>query len=127
MAERNISYCVPTLQLAWMWASTEFVKRYPDRPKPILTCTYRPNEEQAKLYAKGRTEAGKIVTKIKSGGKHNQSPAEAFDIAFKKTDGKADWSGENFKLFAEIVKEKYPQVEWGGSWESFKDLPHFEI
>ena len=93
MPQKDISYCVPTLQLAWKWASTEFVKRYPDRPKPILTCTYRSNEEQAKLYAKGRTEAGKIVTQIKSGGKHNQSPAEAFDIAFKKPDGIAyrDW------------------------------------
>lgn len=126
MPEKNISYCVPTLQLAWRWASTEFIKRYPDRPKPILTCTYRSNEEQADLYAKGRTKPGKIVTQIKSGGKHNQSPAQAYDIGFKKMDGSLDWTGENFKLFAAITKEKYPQVVWGGNWK-MKDMPHFEI
>lgn len=125
MPEKDISYCVPILQLAWKWGSAEFVKRYPDRPKPILTCTYRSNEEQAKLYAKGRTEAGKIVTQIKSDGKHNQSPAEAFDIAFKTSLGTLDWTGDNFKLFAAIVKEKYPQVKWGGNWR-MKDLPHYE-
>jgi peptidoglycan L-alanyl-D-glutamate endopeptidase CwlK len=25
------------------------------------------------------------------------------------------------------AKAKYPQVEWGGDWESIVDTPHFQI
>jgi peptidoglycan L-alanyl-D-glutamate endopeptidase CwlK len=53
----------------------------------LVTCTYRSNEEQAKLYAKGRTAPGAIVTRAKPGkSKHNVTlpngtpAAEAFDI-----------------------------------------------
>lgn len=52
----------------------------------LLICTYRDNEEQAKLYAQGRTAPGKIVTRAKPGqSKHNVTAAgvpaaEAFDV-----------------------------------------------
>lgn len=53
----------------------------------ILTCTYRSQEEQAQLYAQGRTTPGRIVTNAKAGkSKHNVTTAsgapyaEAFDI-----------------------------------------------
>jgi peptidoglycan L-alanyl-D-glutamate endopeptidase CwlK len=79
------------------------------------------------LYAKGRTAPGKIVTYIQQNGKHNSKPAKAFDIAFKKKDGTLDWSPALFKKFAAIVSLQYPEVEWGGNWKSFKDLPHFQV
>ncbi len=60
-------------------------------------------------------------------GKHNSYPSKAFDIAFKKADGSLDWSPNNFKNFAAIVKKTSPLVEWGGDWKSFKDLPHFQV
>ena len=128
MPERDISFCHPVLQDAWKKASAEYAKRYPNASQPFLTTTYRSDEEQAKLYAKGRTAPGKIVTQIKSGGKHNKMPAEAYDVGFRKADGKADWSGVNFRNMAVITKQVAPRVKWGGDWTGgFVDLPHYEI
>jgi peptidoglycan L-alanyl-D-glutamate endopeptidase CwlK len=127
MASRDIQLCVPMLQQAWAYASREYITRYPLSPRPFITCTHRSNEEQAELYAKGRTTKGPVVTQIRAGGKHNQMPAQAFDIAFKKSDGTLDWSNTNFRVFAAILKAKFPQVKWGGDWSRFKDAPHFEV
>jgi peptidoglycan L-alanyl-D-glutamate endopeptidase CwlK len=79
------------------------------------------------LYAKGRTAPGKIVTYIQQNGKHNSKPAKALDIAFKKKDGTLDWSPALFKKFAAIVALQHPEVEWGGNWKRFKDMPHFQV
>lgn len=58
----------------------------------ILTCTHRSNEEQAELYAKGRTRPGRIVTWARPGqSRHNRLPAEAFDIAIIEN-GKLNWN-----------------------------------
>lgn len=125
MPEKDIKYCVLPLQNVWNKAVKIYAERYSDAPQPILTCTYRSNDEQGELYKKGRTLPGKIVTNIKANGKHNVSPSKAFDVAFKKG-GAVDWSGQNFKNFAAIVKEIDPSVVWGGNW-AMKDLPHFEV
>lgn len=127
MPSRNIKDCLPQLQEAWNKASAEFIAQYPKLPKPFLTCTHRTEEEQAELYAQGRTKPGKIVTQLKKGSKHNHFPSHAFDIGFIRNDRALDWSANNFKLFAEIVKQVAPEVKWGGNWKKFKDLPHFEV
>lgn len=127
MPERDISFCVLELQLAWAKAQTEYLLKHPEASRPFLTCTYRSPEEQAELYAQGRTKPGKIVTQLKKGGKHNSKPAKAFDIAFKKPDGSLDWSVTNFKRFAAIMKKVAPTVECGGDWKRFKDWPHYQV
>jgi peptidoglycan L-alanyl-D-glutamate endopeptidase CwlK len=126
MASREIKDCTLELQRAWSLASAEFASKHPALPQPFITCTYRSEQEQLELYAQGRTKSGKIVTQIASGGKHNILPAQAFDIAFKK-DGKLDWSAHLFKKFADIVKRVSDDVQWGGDWKRFKDLPHFQV
>lgn len=124
---RDIKLLTVTLQDAFTYAQVKWDEVYPNLPKPILTTTHRTNEEQEALYAQGRTAPGKIVTQAKPGqSKHNKVPSEAFDIAFVKADKSIDWDGSLFKKFAEIIKVKYPQVEWGGSWK-FKDAPHFQV
>jgi peptidoglycan LD-endopeptidase CwlK len=113
---------------AYNYAETEFVKRHPDKAVPLLTCTYRSNEEQTKLYNQGRTTKGKIVTHAKAGeSPHNFKPSFAFDIGFSK--GKVmDWNSTLFTLFAGILKERYIEtVTWGGDFKEFKDRPHFEL
>jgi len=126
MASREIKDCTLELQRTWSMASAEFKYKYPALPQPFITCTHRSEEEQLELYAQGRTKSGKIVTQIAMGGKHNRLPAMAFDIAFKK-DGKLDWSAHLFQKFADIVKRVSDDVEWGGDWKKFKDLPHFQV
>lgn len=54
----------------------------------------------------------------------------AVDIAFIVA-GKVDWSTHLFKeAYATIstaAKELNVPVEWGGSWRSFVDMPHFQL
>ena len=93
----------------------------------------RTAEEQNKLYQQGRTTLGKIVTncdgyKIKS--KHQireDGFGHAGDIAIL-INNKITWEEKYYKEVANVGREligKY-NIEWGGDWEKFKDLPHFE-
>ena len=85
-------------------------------------------DEQAKIYAQGRTSPGKIVTKAKPGySNHNYGIAVDMGVFKdgKYLDGLKPAEAEAFHKKAAIIAEKY-NIEWGGSWKSFKDYPHFE-
>jgi len=91
-------------------------------------CGNRTWEEQAKIYAQGRTAPGKIVTNAKP-GYSNHNFGIAVDMGVFK-DGKYldennPAQAEMFHHKAAMIAEKYG-IEWGGSWKSFKDYPHFE-
>ncbi|MEG2338743.1 MAG: M15 family metallopeptidase [Clostridium sp.] len=89
----------------------------------IVTQTLRTVAEQNELYAQGRTKPGKIVTKAKGGySMHNYGLA--FDIAIK-VKGKIDWDNEALYAKAGAIGQAVG-LEWGGSWKSFKDTPHFQ-
>jgi len=92
-----------------------------------ITDTYRTAEQQRDLYAKGRTKPGKTVTNAKPGESYHNYGL-AFDVYFNagsKIDNTVDLSRT---MTADIAKyaEKLG-LSWGGSWESFKDYPHFEL
>ena len=85
-------------------------------------------EEQAKIYAQGRTAPGKIVTNAKPGfSNHNYGIAVDMGVFKdgKYLDGSKPSEAEAFHRKAATIAEKY-NIEWGGSWKSFKDYPHFE-
>jgi len=85
-------------------------------------------EEQAKIYAQGRTAPGKIVTNAKPGySNHNYGIAVDMGVfsGGKYLDENKPSEAEAFHKKAAEVAEKY-NIEWGGSWKSFKDYPHFE-
>lgn len=85
-------------------------------------------EEQAKIYAQGRTAPGKIVTNAKPGfSNHNYGIAVDMGVFKdgKYLDGSKPSESEAFHRKAAEIAEKY-NIEWGGSWKSFKDYPHFE-
>lgn len=90
----------------------------------VITQGLRTNEEQARLYAQGRTAPGKIVTHAPPGSSwHNFGLA--FDVALLR-DGKATWPND-LALWARIGElGKAVGLEWGGDFVSFKDRPHFE-
>lgn len=81
---------------------------------------YRSPEEQAKLYAKGRTVPGAKVTKVKH-SKHNVG--EAFDIAIVKGNG-VSWKAQDYQRIGELGKSI--GLVWGGDWR-MRDYGHFEI
>ena len=102
------------------------------RAKIRITQGLRSFDEQAKLYAQGRTTPGKKVTNAAAGQSiHNYGLAvdiclviDGKDVSWDTAkdwdnDGVADWY-ECVRVFA-----KYGW-DWGGNWKTFKDLPHFE-
>jgi peptidoglycan LD-endopeptidase CwlK len=96
----------------------------------LIYCTYRSNAEQNKLYAKGRTEKGKIVTNAKGGkSKHNlvdatgKPSSKAFDCVPRKGAALL-WSDlAAYEKMGEIGRGL--GLTWGGDWK-MKDRPHFE-
>jgi peptidoglycan L-alanyl-D-glutamate endopeptidase CwlK len=138
MASRSKKHLNEILTAAYEKAATEYQTLYPTLSQPFITCTYRSNEEQDVLYNQpgdGKDnngngiidDASEKVTQAKAGqSPHNYNPSFAFDIAFVNIKQKLDWSADNFKRFADIIKRIQPLVEWGGDWK-FKDAPHFEL
>lgn len=129
----------PTLLQAYEMASDEYKSRHPNDPQPFLTCTYRSNEEQLKLYNQPKDgkdnngnglidEASEKVTQALPGqSPHNFMPSFAFDIGFiNTTTQKMDWSMKYFIQFAECLKKVSSAVESGIYWK-FKDAPHHEL
>ena len=83
---------------------------------------YRSFETQNKLYAKGRTAPGSIVTKAKGGGSwHNFGIA--VDVVFH---GRSPY-GEEHDWKALGKAGEAAGLEWGGNWKGMLDRPHFQI
>ena len=91
----------------------------------VVTQTYRTPEEQAALYAKGRTAPGPIVTHAPPGYSWHEF-RRAFDVAITHFPG--DMSREDlyngpWERVGEIGESV--GLEWGGRWKH-PDRPHFQ-
>jgi len=82
--------------------------------------------EQDALYAKGRTKPGKIVTNAR-GSSYSSMHQWGVAFDFYRNDGKGayiDYDG----FFSKVGKiGKKLGLEWGGSWKSIIDKPHFQL
>lgn len=98
-------------------------------------CTYviiggnRTYEEQDALFAQGRTKPGEIVTRAKGGqSNHNFGIAADFGVFAGKT-----YLDDSNPVKASKVHKACSMhaaacgLEWGGSWKSLKDEPHYQI
>lgn len=90
--------------------------------------------EQDALYAKGRTAAGSVVTNCKGNTYSSMHQwGNAFDFyLIMDVDGDGKSSDDAFnnatKLFDKVGKlGESIGLEWGGSWKSIKDKPHFQL
>ena len=79
--------------------------------------------EQNKLYAQGRTTAGKKVTNAK-GGQSYHNYGLAFDC-YLTEGGKVTFKKAVNSEIAKIGKDL--GLEWGGEWKTLKDMPHFQL
>ncbi|WP_459129829.1 M15 family metallopeptidase [Guggenheimella bovis] len=86
----------------------------------VITETYRSDERQRVLYAKGRTTEGSIVTYTLHS---NHTSRRAFDIC----KGGDDPYGDDafFEQCARIGKEV--GLDCGFYWKGFQDRPHYEL
>jgi peptidoglycan L-alanyl-D-glutamate endopeptidase CwlK len=99
----------------------------------VITDDFRSFEEQDKLYAKGRTTEGKIVTYAK-GGESYHNYGLAIDFALQLENGDVIWDMEydgnnnGTSDWMEVVDiAKNLGFEWGGDWSQFKDYPHLQM
>lgn len=91
----------------------------------------RTSEEQHYLFNKGVSKCDGYEKLSNHQPKEGEELGEAFDI-YAYVDGKATWKHEYYKPIAEhimtVAKEKFGvELEWGGNWKSFVDLPHFQL
>jgi peptidoglycan LD-endopeptidase CwlK len=89
----------------------------------LITCTYRSREEQAVLYAIGRTTPGNRVTNAKPGQSLHQYKV-AFDFV-PLIHGKAVWN--NAELFERcgVIGEK-AGLQWSGRFLTFRETAHMQ-
>lgn len=98
----------------------------------LVTCTWRSAEEQARLYAQGRTAPGRIVTRAKPGqSMHNvmlrggQPASLAVDVVPLRF-GKPIWDARD-ALWQEVGDlGQAAGLEWAGRWKRFREFPHFQ-
>ncbi|WP_163328723.1 M15 family metallopeptidase [Desulfurobacterium thermolithotrophum] len=114
----------------------------------LVYCTYRSPEEQEILYMQGRLEQFGITLKELNERREklglwelkeeearrkvtNAKPWQSFHqygLAFDcvpLAGGKPDWSNrEAYAILGKIAGEV--GLEWAGSWERFRELPHFQ-
>ncbi len=104
---------------------------------PLIYCGRRTMEEQAELYAKGRTKAGKIVTKAKPGQSYHNYGL-AFDWVPLKATPKnkdlymADWSNNiAYKLGEKVgVSFELAAISWEtghlqtSKYATWRDIPN---
>lgn len=84
----------------------------------------RTYQEQAELYAKGRTAPGAKVTNSPPGYSwHNFGVAWDF-VVFDAND-QPEWESPLMEKCGRIAESL--GLEWGGSWNGFQDIPHAMI
>lgn len=88
-----------------------------------MYCATRSFDEQARLYAKGRTTAGQIVTNAPPGFSFHQYGMAA-DLVFL-INGEWSWA-ENLPWDRLGELGLSVGLEWGGFWDSV-DRPHFQL
>lgn len=87
-----------------------------------ILCGFRNEEEQNKAFKEGKS------TFQWPKSRHNTNPSEAVDLCPYPV----DWNDkQSFAVMAGHVLAAAERVgvelEWGGNWKSFPDLPHFQL
>ena len=94
----------------------------------LVTSTYRSNEEQAALYAQGRTKPGAIVTNARPGDSYHNWRC-AFDVVPLRN-GKPVWgtTGPDGDLWRKIGEMgESVGLEWAGRWTGkLREMAHFQ-
>jgi peptidoglycan L-alanyl-D-glutamate endopeptidase CwlK len=120
-SERNIRTLAPAVQaLARRFLSAVTAAGIPAR---VISGT-RTYAEQNALYRQGRFgDKGRRVTQAR-GGQSNHNFGLAWDIGIFRN---GSYLGESpfYRQAAEIGM--VPELEWGGQWKTFTDLPHYQL
>ncbi len=101
-------------------------KAYKEGINVQISCGYRSNAEQQRLFNQGRTTPGNIVTNAKPGQSlHNYGLAVDYFLT-NESGTTAIWTvNANWRRVAAIAKSL--GFSWGGDWTGFVDYPHLEM
>lgn len=125
-SEGNIRTLLPQTQRAARGFLTR-AKQLTGFDVKIISGT-RTYAEQDLLYRKGRGSPGPIVTNAK-GGQSNHNFAIAWDVGIFKDGhyltGDTTSEARTYKNLAELARGG--DLEWGGDWTSFRDMPHYQL
>lgn len=129
MPSRLLNDLHPDMKPLMRWFLDECQKQGID---VLVTCTWRSNDEQGKLYAQGRSTPGRIVTNAKPGqSMHNfmlngVPASKAFDVV-PLIHGKPEWDASNpvWEKMGEIGESV--GLEWAGHWIKWREFPHFQL
>jgi peptidoglycan L-alanyl-D-glutamate endopeptidase CwlK len=90
-------------------------------PDFVVTDGARNLDEQRKLVEEGKSQT--------MNSRH--LTGHAIDVAAFTPDYEVTWEAEPYERIADAMKRAADQlgvnIVWGGSWESFVDMPHFEL
>ena len=126
MASRNLADADGHLAASWLEIRNTFEDMFPGRTA-LVTCTYRSPEEQAQLYAQGRTKPGPIVTQLDGvthKSNHNVFPSRALDFCVV-INGKVSWDTIQYEPVGRLAEDR--GFVWGGRWPTMPDAPHIEL
>lgn len=127
-SETNIHTLIPVAQREVRRFLTKAHREFPNFNIRIISGT-RTYAEQNALYRKGRGgNPGPIVTKAK-GGESNHNFGIAWDIGIfqngRYLTGSTHDEEQAYRNVGKAVVSR--AVEWGGSWRTFPDLPHYQL
>lgn len=125
---------IATLIVPAQRVARQFMRIAADLPHSarIISGT-RTYAEQDALYAIGRTiQLNRSPVTNAKAGRSNHNFGIAWDIGIFSADGrymtgttKADVKA--YRDLAVMVKAKMPEIEWGGDWKTFPDMPHYQL
>ena len=117
----NISTLIPAAQIkAREWLTKCLWKGINVK----VICGTRSYQEQAALYAQGRTKPGPKVTNSPPGYSwHNFGVAWDF-VVFDST-GQPQWESPLMGVCGKLAESF--GLEWGGRWKNFPDTPHIQL
>lgn len=120
-SEKNIATLAP---LAQAKAREWLAKCLAQGINVKVICGTRTYDEQAALYAQGRTKPGPKVTNSPPGHSwHNFGVA--WDFVVFDAHGEPLWESPLMERCGRIAESM--GLEWGGSWSGFKDTPHIQL
>jgi len=91
----------------------------------LVTCTLRSLQEQADLFASGRTKPGRILTMAKPGqSAHNYGLALDF---VPMINGKPNWIAPGPDWEKAISLAEALGLESASHWTTFKEWPHLQV
>lgn len=120
-SESNIITLVPKAQIL----ARQFLAVMKNNGKDVrILSGTRTYAEQDALYRKGRNGNTEPRVTNAKGGQSNHNFGLAWDIGLFE-DGKYITSDSKYKALSALVAHM-PNLEWGGSWKTFPDFPHYQ-